>query len=65
MEKLNVLYLTDNNYAAFAGVSITSMFENNKHINEITVYLIDDHMMKPIKKNLAYLPKNITGKLSF
>ena len=28
-QTLNVLYLTDNNYAVFAGVSITSLFMNN------------------------------------
>ena len=30
MEELNVLYQFDNNYAPYAGISILSLFENNK-----------------------------------
>lgn len=50
MSKLNVLYLTDNNYAAYAGVSVTSLFINNKDIDEITVYIIDDNIALDNKK---------------
>ncbi len=42
MERLNFLYLSDNNYAVFAGVSILSLFEQNKRAEAITVYVIDD-----------------------
>ena len=44
MKDINVLYLSDNNYAVFAGVSITSLFENNRHFDSITVYIIDDNI---------------------
>ena len=37
---LNVLYQSDNNYADLTGVSITSLFENNKHLDEINVYIL-------------------------
>lgn len=36
---LSVLYGCDNNYAPYTGVSMTSLFENNKEIENITVYL--------------------------
>ena len=37
--KLNVLYGCDDNYAPYTGISMTSLFENNRDIEEITVYL--------------------------
>ena len=49
-EILNVMYLTDNNYVVFAGVSIISLFENNKDIENINVYVIDDSISEKNKK---------------
>lgn len=37
--ELNVLYACDENYAPYTGVSITSLFENNKDIDTLRVYL--------------------------
>ena len=37
--KLSVLYGCDDNYAPYTGVSMLSLFENNKHIDDLTVYL--------------------------
>ena len=42
MKILNVLYQTDDNYAPIAGVSMTSLFETNRHLDEIHVYMLDD-----------------------
>lgn len=39
MEKLNILYSCDDNYAPYTGISMTSLFENNQDAAEITVYL--------------------------
>lgn len=52
VSKLNVLYLTDNNYAAYAGISITSLFINNQDIESITVYVIDDSISQENKKKM-------------
>ena len=41
MKILNVLYQTDDNYAPIAGVSMTSLFETNQHLDEINIYLLD------------------------
>ena len=46
MKILNVLYQTDDNYAPIAGVSMTSLFETNKHLDEIHVYMLDDGISK-------------------
>lgn len=42
--ELNVLYCCDENYAPFAGVSMTSLFMNNRDIEKITVYLVLDNV---------------------
>lgn len=41
MEKLNVLYMCNNSFAGIAGISLTSLFMNNRHEDiSITVYLL-------------------------
>lgn len=40
--RLQVLYQFDNKYAPYGGVSITSLFENNKEASEIVVFILDD-----------------------
>ena len=40
--KLNVLYQFNEKYATFAGVSITSLLENNKKMKEINVYILGE-----------------------
>lgn len=65
MSKLNVLYLTDNNYATYAGVSITSLFENNKHIDDITVYLIDDNISNDNKVKYNELGSQYNREIIF
>lgn len=41
---LNVLYQFNNKYAPYAGVSITSLFENNQHFNKLVVYVFNDSL---------------------
>lgn len=43
---LDVLYQSDNNYAVVTGVSIVSLLENNKDIDELTIHLIDGGITK-------------------
>lgn len=38
---LDVLYQSDNNYAVVTGVSIVSLLENNRDIDELNIHLID------------------------
>ena len=37
--ELNVLYGCDENYAPYTGVSMTSLLENNKHLDVIRIYV--------------------------
>ena len=51
---LDVLYQSDNNYAVVTGVSIASLLENNRDIDELNVHLIDGGITK---KNISALKK--------
>lgn len=51
MNEIHILYASDDNYAPIAGVSITSLFENNQDANQIYVwYLTDNISQKNIDK---------------
>ena len=38
-KELNVLYACDENYAPYTGVSMTSLLESNRGVDELTIYL--------------------------
>lgn len=42
--KVNAVYCCSDLFAEVCGVSAVSLFENNKHLDEINVFIIDDHM---------------------
>lgn len=44
MEHLNVMYAADENYAPFLGTSVFSLLENNKDIEQITIYAVLDRV---------------------
>lgn len=39
---MNVVYASDNNFADIMGVSMISLFENNRECDSISVYVLDD-----------------------
>ena len=41
---LNVLYQSNDNYAEITGVSMTSLLENNKDLDEINIFLLNDQI---------------------
>lgn len=41
---LYVLYACDENYAPYTGISMNSLFENNRDLEHICVYLVQDHV---------------------
>lgn len=47
---LNVLYQSDDNYAMVSAISIASLLENNKHLDEINVYYLN-YKIKNINQN--------------
>lgn len=44
MNRLNVFFQFDNNYAVYAGVSLTSLLENNKSVDNIHIYILGDNL---------------------
>jgi lipopolysaccharide biosynthesis glycosyltransferase len=47
MEKtLNVLYQSNDNYAVITGVSIISLLENNKDLDQINIYVLNDNIAR-------------------
>lgn len=49
---MNVMYTCDNNYVWLMGISTISLFENNKHINELNVYLLGENISLDNKNEL-------------
>lgn len=50
---MNVLYTCDNNYVWLMGISTISLFENNKHIDDLKVYLLGGNISVE-NKDLLY-----------
>lgn len=64
-DQLNVMYLSDDNYAPFAGVSMTSLFVNNEKISSINVYFIDDNLSAENKEKLELTAKKYGRNIFF
>lgn len=62
---LNVLYQFDENYAPFAGVSLTTLFESNQDINQITVYLAAKDISEKNKNLLNQMAQQFGRELVY
>lgn len=65
MAELNVLYACDDNYAPYTGVSITSLLENNKDIEQITIYLAEMGFSDDNKEKVKETVKKYGRRLVF
>lgn len=63
--KLVVVYSSDNNYAQHTGVSIVSLLDNNKHFDDIHIYVIDNEISKVNKERLIDIINNYGRRISF
>lgn len=63
MNILNVLYQSNNNYAPITGVSVTSLLENNKDLDEINIYLLNDNISNPNLNKFKEVIKKYNRKL--
>lgn len=54
---MNIVYASDDNFAEIMGVSMLSLFENNKDVEEIVVFILDDGIKQQNKTNLELLAK--------
>lgn len=62
---LNCAYSFMDNYAQHAGLSILSLFENNKRADEINVYIIDYHIKDENHQRLKELANQYNRKITF
>lgn len=62
---LYVMYLSDNNYAPYAGISITSLFEKNKDADGIEVFVIDDNISEENKEKYLLTANKYNRKINF
>ncbi len=54
---MDVLYTCDNNYVWLMGISAISLFENNKEIKELNIYLLGEKISVENKKVLSDIAK--------
>jgi len=63
--KLNVLYQASDFYTPMAGVSMVSLFENNKNFEKITIYMLSNDMGETNRVKLKELVTEHGGDLIF
>ncbi len=62
---MNVVYSSDNNYARHVGISITSLYEKNRNVKELRVFLIDDGISKENHKKLDNIAKKYNRTINY
>lgn len=62
---LDVLYQTDDGYAVFCGVSLYSLLANNTHIDDISIWIIDDHISSENKQKMKGVAEEFGRSLHF
>ncbi|SFH62526.1 Lipopolysaccharide biosynthesis protein, LPS:glycosyltransferase [Lachnospiraceae bacterium NLAE-zl-G231] len=62
---MNIVYHLTDNYARISGTSIISVFENNKDIDEINVYLIENGFTRETKQKFIELAEKYGRKVFF
>jgi len=62
---MNVLYASSDLYAPITGISIYSLFENNKNINHIRVFLIDNGISDINQNKLSEVARRYKRELVF
>ncbi len=62
---MNVAYHLTDNYAKISGTSIVSLFENNKDVDEINVYLIENGFTQKTKDKFIKLANTYGRKIFF
>lgn len=65
MKELNVLYQSDNAYAIYMGVSICSLLENNRRMDSINIFIIDDSINDEVKNDIFSMVHSYCRKVYF
>ena len=61
---MNVIYTCDNNYIWIMGISAISLFETNKHIKDLSVYLLGENISDENKSILWTIAEKYERKIN-
>lgn len=61
--RIDMLYQADENYAVYGGVSITSLFENNKSADEIYVHFLASGLNEEMRRKFKELEEKYNRKI--
>ena len=61
---MNVLYTCDNNYVWLLGISAISMFENNKELQNLNVYLLGENISNENKQILTKIGEKYNRQIT-
>lgn len=62
---MNIVYSSSDSYAELCGISIVSLFENNKDVDVIDVYIIDNGISQENKNKLEATVKKYSRYINF
>lgn len=62
---MNVLYISDDRYALLLGISLTSLYDNNKECDRLDVYIVDDGIGKENRQKLLRTADKYNRRLYF
>ena len=62
---VNILYQFNDAYAVFAGVSMTSLFEHNRDIADLRVYVLDEDISRARKEELEDNARRYNRSITF
>lgn len=62
---LNIAYSSDDNYAQHLGVSMLSLFENNRSFKNITIYIIENNISNKNKERLLNIAEQYKREIKF
>lgn len=63
---MNIVYASDNGFAEYLGISMLSLFENNRGSSEsINIYILDGGISQTNKEHLEQIAKSFDGNIYF
>lgn len=62
---MNIIYSSDNNYARHVGIAITSLYDHNQDMEELTVFLIDDGISQENHRKLDAVAEKYGRKIQY
>lgn len=63
-QSINIVYAANDGYAMLAGISIISLFENNRDVNDINVYILSDNIKDDNKDKLNEISRKYNRNIT-